>query len=252
MAQALSVSGISKNYRTRTGDWIAAIESVSFDVEDGQFVSIVGPSGCGKTTLLKIITGLVKPNGGKVELFGSFPRKVSQKVGVVFQTPLLMPWRNVLENVLLPIELLHQEKSRFLQKATDLIDMVGLSKFSKSFPHELSGGMQHRVAIARALIHDPSILLMDEPLASLDEITREQLEIDLLKILEAAKKTVLLVTHSISEAVMMSNKIVVLSFSPSVVKAQILINLEGKRGKETRASQKYVAYCQEVRRVLGL
>ncbi len=252
MPTALSILELSKSYETKTKDRMDAIGSITFDVNEGEFVSVVGPSGCGKTTLLKIIAGLLEPSKGAISFFGVSQNNAMKNIGIVFQSPLLMPWRNALENVLLPIELLHKDKTKYLERAHDLIKLVGLAGFEEAFPQELSGGMQHRVAIARALMHDPDILLMDEPLAALDEMTREQMEIDLLRVWEDTKKTILLVTHNIAEAVLMSNKVVILSSRPAIVKKELYINLHGKRGLETRGDQTYVAYCQEVRHSLAL
>ena len=174
-----------------------AISSISFNVYEGEFLSIVGPSGCGKSTLLKMLSGLVAPSSGKISVFDKQVKGPIRNVGFVFQSSLLMPWRNVINNVLLPVELLHLKKSEFRERAMELLGTVGLKGFEIRYPRELSGGMQQRVAIARALLHDPPLLLMDEPFGALDEITRDTMGVELLRITEGLKKTVVFVTHSI-------------------------------------------------------
>ncbi|MDG6999579.1 MAG: ABC transporter ATP-binding protein, partial [Nitrososphaerota archaeon] len=207
----ISAQSLSKTYSSRSRAKLVALDNVSFEVNEGDFLSIVGPSGCGKSTLLKMIAGLVEPTKGEIYVFQNQVQEPISDVGFVFQSSLLMPWRTVLDNVLLPIELLHKDKKHFVDRAQELISLVGLAGFEKRYPRELSGGMQQRVAIARALIHNPSLLLMDEPFGALDEMTRDQMGIELLRITEKMGKTVLFVTHSIPEAVLLSDRVLVLS-----------------------------------------
>ena len=248
----ISIKSLSKAYGSKSKAKIIAIENVSFEVEKGSFLSIVGPSGCGKSTLLKAVAGLVPPTTGDVFVFNESVKGPISNVGFVFQSSLLMPWRTVLDNVLLPIELLHKEKKKYNPRALELLDLLGLSGFEKRYPRELSGGMQQRVAIARALIHDPELLLMDEPFGALDEMTRDQMGIELLRITEKMKKTVLFVTHSIPEAVLLGDKVLVMSHRPAVIKANYDIDLPRPRSSQTRVDLKYVEYCQNVREVLGI
>ncbi|MCL5066913.1 MAG: ABC transporter ATP-binding protein [Thaumarchaeota archaeon] len=248
----ISAQSLSKTYSSRSRVKIVALDNISFEVNEGDFLSIVGPSGCGKSTILKIIAGLVKPTDGQVYVFQNQVQEPISDIGFVFQSSLLMPWRTVLDNVLLPIELLHKQKKQFAERAYELIGLVGLAGFEKRYPRELSGGMQQRVAIARALIHNPSMLLMDEPFGALDEMTRDQMGIELLRIAEKMGKTVLFVTHSIPEAVLLSDRVLVLSQRPAKVKADFSVDLVRPRTGQTRLDAKYADYCQKVRDVLGL
>jgi NitT/TauT family transport system ATP-binding protein len=229
-----------------------AIRDISFNAGVGEFLSIVGPSGCGKTTLLKIVAGLLNPSKGEIRVFGTSVKKPIRDMGIVFQSSLLMPWRNASENVLLPIELLRMEKKSFTVRAAQLLALVGLRGFELRYPRELSMGMQQRVAIARALIHDPQLLLLDEPFGSLDELTREQMGMELIKITEAMGKTVVLVTHSIPEAVLLADRLIVLSERPSVLRMDLKIDLDRPRTKAVRVSERYVNYCEQVREAFGI
>src|SRR5215207_10091204 len=211
----IKVEGLRKTYATRNGT-IATLEEITFGVGAQEFVSVLGPSGCGKTTVLKIIAGLVSASGGRVMVEGEPVTGPQRKIGIVFQVPALMRWRTALDNVLLPAEILHLGKESRV-RAEELLRLVGLSEFSRKYPNELSGGMQQRVAIARALVHDPSILLLDEPFSALDTMTRNQLNVELLRIWSERRKTSLLITHSIPEAVFLSDRVVVLGPRPANV-----------------------------------
>ncbi len=196
----ISIQNLKKTYLTKSGE-VAALQDVTFDVFRGEFITLVGPSGCGKTTLLKIISGLLPKTEGTLtfSLHGDFdPRR---DVGMVFQKPVLLKWRSIVDNVLLPIEILKLDRQAYYPKAMFLLKLVGLEGFEKSYPHELSGGMQQRASISRALIHDPQLLLMDEPFGALDALTREKMNLEILRIWEETKKTILFVTHGIQEAV---------------------------------------------------
>ncbi|MDG6908700.1 MAG: ABC transporter ATP-binding protein, partial [Nitrososphaerota archaeon] len=225
---------------------------VSLDIYTNEFVSIVGPSGCGKSTLLKIIGGLLKPTSGTLTVDGEEVKGAVGDVGFVFQSATLFPWRNVEGNIMLPIDVKHLDRGQYAQRGKDLISLTGLQGFENKYPFELSGGMQQRVAIARALIHNPSMLLMDEPFGALDEMTRDQMGIELLRIAEKMGKTVLFVTHSIPEAVLLSDRVLVLSQRPAKVKADFSVDLVRPRTGQTRLDAKYADYCQKVRDVLGL
>ena len=249
---AISVKDLSKSYKSRSGETINAISSISFDAAEGDFVCIVGPSGCGKSTLLRIVGGLALPTTGSVQVFSKDVTGPMKDVGFVFQSSLLMQWRNVLDNVLLPIELLHKNKSEFKSRAIELLQTVGLQGFEKKYPRELSGGMQQRVAIARALMHDPSLLLMDEPFGALDEMTRDQMGVELLRITEGVKKTVVFVTHSIPEAVLLGDRIIALSHRPAEVRTNLEVKLKRPRGSGTRLDQDFGHYCQLIRDSLGI
>ena len=204
-----------------------AVENITFEVCPQEFVCVIGPSGCGKSTLLRVLGGLLIPTHGEVIFAGGEPR-----IGMVFQQSNLMPWRNVRENIILPLELDGMDSGEAHAKAQDLIDLVGLSGFEENWPRELSGGMAHRVAIARALIHDPDILLLDEPFASLDALTRERMGTELLRIWQARQKTVIMVTHSISEALFLADRVIVLSQRPGSVKLDLAVDLPRPRTEE--------------------
>jgi NitT/TauT family transport system ATP-binding protein len=246
----LSIRGLKKTFRTREGE-LEALGSVTFDVYPGEFVSLVGPSGCGKTTLLKIVAGLLEQSAGDISVDRD-QFDPGREVGFVFQKPLLLHWRKVLDNVLLPIEILRMDRSGLEPKATDLLELVGLKGFENSYPKELSGGMQQRVSIARALIHDPKLLLMDEPFGALDALTRERMNLELLRIWQEARKTVLFVTHGIGEAVFLSDRVVVLSARPSRMIKALDIDLPRPRTLEVRASPEFGRYSLEIYNLLEM
>ncbi len=247
----IEVQGIRKTYSQ--GDRpLVALEGVSFEVGAEEFVSIVGPSGCGKTTVLKLIAGLVTPSAGSVRVDGAQVRGPQRKIGIVFQTPVLMKWRTVLENVLVPAEILRLDRREAEGRARALLGLVGLGEFVDRYPRELSGGMQQRVAIARALVHDPSILLLDEPFGALDAMTRGQMNVELLRIWSERRKTSLLITHSISEAVFLSDRVVVMSPRPGRVIDVVDIPLPRPRTAEVRVSAEFQGLVSRVGRSIGL
>ncbi|MDR1533989.1 MAG: ABC transporter ATP-binding protein [Planctomycetota bacterium] len=233
----LSIKNLKKTYQTHEGE-LEALGSVSFDIYPREFVSIVGPSGCGKTTLLKIIAGLLEKTGGELHVDRD-QFDPSREVGFVFQKSLLLHWRKVLDNVLLPIEILRMDRGRYRDRARELLELVGLRGFENSYPNELSGGMQQRVAIARALIHDPKLILMDEPFGALDALTRERMNLELHRIWTESGKTILFITHGIAEAVFLSNRVIVLSARPSRMVATEDIDLPLPRTLEVRASPEF-------------
>ncbi|MGX1098187.1 ABC transporter ATP-binding protein [Amorphus sp. MBR-141] len=210
---ALEVQNVNLVYSALNTD-IEALRNVSFAVSDGEFVSIVGPSGCGKSSLLRLVLGLEKVTGGGIFVAGDKVSGPSKKAGCVFQSPVLLPWRNIWDNVMLPLDVLRQDRAVSCKRTANLLDMAGLKGFEQRFPYELSGGMQQRAAIVRALVHDPSILMMDEPFAALDAMTRETIALELQRIWMESRKTVVFITHSISEAVFLSDRIIVMSARP--------------------------------------
>jgi NitT/TauT family transport system ATP-binding protein len=221
----ISVSHLKKAYRT-AGGRIDAIRDISFELPKGNFLAIIGPSGCGKTTLLRILAGLLPPTSGRVVLQGRAVSGPSDGIGVVFQEPVLLPWRTVFENVVLPLELHGQDNDAGLCRVDDLLGLVGLADFRNRNIWELSGGMQQRVSIARALVSDPLLLLMDEPFGALDAMTREQMNIELQQICARTGKTTVFITHNILEAVFLADAVLVLSPRPSEVRALVHIELE--------------------------
>jgi len=228
-----------------------ALRDVNFDVREGEFVSLIGPSGCGKTTLLYCISGLEPIVKGGVELDGRLvdgPR--SGEVGLVFQKAVLLGWRTVLDNVLLPIELFGRSRANFVRRATELIDLVGLTGFADSLPSKLSGGMQQRAAIVRALIFEPRVLLMDEPFGALDAQTREYMNLILLRVWEATRKTIVFVTHDLEEAAFLSDRVVVLTERPGTVREIVEVPLPRPRTLEMRYSEDFVRLARRLRRLL--
>ncbi|HTP82397.1 MAG TPA: ABC transporter ATP-binding protein [Alphaproteobacteria bacterium] len=247
----LEFVGLEKTYSTRDGE-VRALDGVTFSVAQGEFVSIIGPSGCGKSTLLKIILGLVPYTGGAARLAGKTVSGPQLGAGMVFQTAALPPWRRVFDNVLLPIEILGLPRKPYLQKARELLTMVGLAGFERKLPHELSGGMQQRVSICRALIHDPELLLMDEPFGALDALTREAMQVELMRIWAETHKTVLFVTHSIDEAVLMSDRVIVMLPRPGKVQKDIRIDLPRPRSASSRTLPRFQEYAQSLRQMIGV
>jgi NitT/TauT family transport system ATP-binding protein len=251
IAPAIEVSHLSKTYTTHEGLTVA-LDGLSFSVAPQEFISLLGPSGCGKTTVLKIVAGLSAATSGSVKVEGRPVKGPHPDVGIVFQTPALMRWRTAIQNVMLPAEILHLDRSRFRQRANELLELVGLRDSTNKLPIELSGGMQQRVSIARALIHDPSILLLDEPFSALDAMTRNQLNVELLRIWSERKKTSLLITHSIPESVFLSDRVVVLSARPAKVLEIVEIPLPRPRTPELRVSRDFIKLVDRLGRLIGL
>jgi NitT/TauT family transport system ATP-binding protein len=208
---------------------LEAIRQLSFDVADGEFLSVLGPSGCGKSTLLMMIAGLIDPSAGEIRIKDAKVAGPRREVGVVFQSPVLLPWRTVLQNVLFPIELLKLPRRQYERRAMDLLRMAKIDEFSGHLPRQLSGGMRQRVAICRALVHDPSILLMDEPFSALDAITRDEMAVELQRIWQANRKTVIFVTHSIREAAFLSDRVLVMARRPATIIDELPIDLPRPR-----------------------
>jgi NitT/TauT family transport system ATP-binding protein len=208
---------------------LEAIRQLSFDVADGEFLSVLGPSGCGKSTLLMMIAGLIDPSAGEIRIKDAKVAGPRREVGVVFQSPVLLPWRTVLQNVLFPIELLKLPRRQYERRAMDLLRMAKIDEFSGHLPRQLSGGMRQRVAICRALVHDPSILLMDEPFSALDAITRDEMAVELQRIWQANRKTVIFVTHSIREAAFLSDRVLVMARRPATIIDELPIGLPRPR-----------------------
>jgi NitT/TauT family transport system ATP-binding protein len=231
---------------------LVAIDTVSFNLNAGQLITLLGPSGCGKTTFLRIAAGLIPKTSGIVEINGTEVERPQPDFGMVFQQPNLMPWRTVLKNVLFPIEIQGDADGRAVQRAADLLSLVGLSGFEHSYPSQLSGGMQQRVALCRALVHQPKLLLMDEPFGALDELTRMEMQDLLLDIRAKTGATVMLVTHSISEAIYLSDEVAVFSPRPARVADFVAINLPYPRRPETRYAPEFTELEHRAGRALGI
>lgn len=237
---------VAKAYRVGSS-WLPAVQDVDIQIAPGEFVSIVGPSGCGKSTLLKIVAGLIPPTGGEVEVDGQKVTGPTIQAGVVFQRDLLLEWRSALQNVLLQAEIRKQPARRYEQRARELLASVALAGFEDAMPHQLSGGMRQRVAICRALLHDPPLLLMDEPFGAVDAITRDQLNLDLRNLCNRLGSTVLFITHSITEAVFLSDRVVVMTPRPAVVASVTEIGLPSTRPLSIREEPEFGAYVREIR-----
>ena len=243
---------VEKTYRTRRGDLVHALAETTLEIGDRELVTLVGPSGCGKSTLLKLVAGLVPPSRGQIRVreqpvTGPFP-----DVGFVFQQPVLLPWRSVLDNVLFSVEMLGLDLRQYRKPAGDLLELTGLAGFETKYPRELSGGMQQRVAICRALLPDPSLLLMDEPFGALDEITRERMQAELLSIWGDAgtATTVIFVTHSIPEAVFLADRVVVMSPRPGRVARVLRVDLPRPRTMELEFDPRFKAHSDEIRSLI--
>jgi NitT/TauT family transport system ATP-binding protein len=248
----IHLAGVKKVYRTRGTEFLAVSE-VTFDVAAGELVALVGPSGCGKTTLLKILAGLHSHESGEVRIGNAAqPFDPSRDIGMVFQQPLLLKWRRVLDNVLLPAEILGLPLAASRARARDLLALVGLKGSEDKYPYELSGGMQQRASIARALIHDPKLVLMDEPFGALDALTREKMNIELLRIWQQAGKTIVFVTHGITEAVFLGTRVVVLTAGPARMADNFMVELPHPRTLDMKTQEKFGEYTRRIYRLLGM
>lgn len=246
---AIELSHVSLRYQTQAGP-VEAVKDLSLTVEDGSFVSILGPSGCGKSTLLQVVAGLLPPSQGDVRLLGNAVNGPSTNIGMVFQQPTLLPWRTVRDNVLIPARARGLDMKKARVRANELIHLVRLDEFSDRYPHELSGGMQQRVGIARALLHGPDVLLMDEPFAALDALTREKMSLDLLEFWSATRRTVLFVTHSVQEATFLSDRVIVLSQRPATIMVDANVDLPRPRSLRTMASPEFASQSDILRQTL--
>ena len=244
---AFRAEQVTVSYQSRSGT-IHALRDVDLRIGDGEFVAVLGPSGCGKSTLLKVAAGLISPTSGQAAIAGKTLAGPGRDTGVAFQKPNLLPWKNVLENVMLPARTLGLPEQPALQRAHDLLQLMDLTAFARHYPAELSGGMQQRVGIARMLLNDPALLLMDEPFAALDAMTRETLTFELQRIWLARRKSVLFITHSIAEAVFLADRVVVMSARPGRIVDDFQVPLERPRTADTMASTQFAQACQYLRR----
>jgi NitT/TauT family transport system ATP-binding protein len=247
-SRVIEARDVSLTFATADGP-VYALSQINLDVEDGEFISLIGPSGCGKTTLLRIIADLEQPSGGSIAINGLSPAEArrERQYGYVFQAPALYPWRTVEKNVMLPLEIMGFDKGERRERARRNLEQVNLKGFERKFPWQLSGGMQQRASIARALSFDPRLLLMDEPFGALDEIVRDNLNLQLLKLWRETQKTVLFVTHSIPEAVFLSTRIVVMSPRPGRIIDVVDSDLPQRRGLDVRETKQFLAVAHRVR-----
>jgi len=248
--QVITFDGVDKVYGTDpVEESVTALQDIDLEIERREFVSVVGPSGCGKSTLLHLAAGILEPTSGSVNINGANvqgPQHERKEVGLVFQHPVALEWRNVRKNILLPVQILKENRAidgdmdEYRERADELLSLVGLDGFGSAYPNELSGGMQQRVTISQALIYNPSVLLMDEPFGSLDAMTKDELNLELLRIWRETEKTILFITHDLDEAVFLSDRVVVLSQRPGQVVDDIEIDLERPRNEETRGTERFV------------
>ena len=244
-ANVISLRNVSKTFQDQYGV-LDALADIDLDVHAQEFLCVLGPSGCGKTTLLRLLAGLIKPTAGELVVYN----RHELRIGLVFQQSNLMPWRTVMDNILLPLELRGVSRDEAAQKAQALIELVGLEDFTDVWPASLSGGMAQRVAIARALIQDPDLLLLDEPFGSLDALTREKMGEELLRIWQVKRKTVVMITHSISESLLLADRIIVLSPRPGKVLLDLTVDLPRPRNEELRYSSQFQDMSRQIREAI--
>ena len=248
----ISLKNVRKVYTTRKTEF-EALRDVTLDIQEGELVSLVGPSGCGKSTLLKILAGLHSHDGGEFKMGNdTTPFDPKKDIGMVFQQALLLKWRRILPNVLLPAEILDLPMKESRERAMDLLNMVGLRGFENSYPYQLSGGMQQRAAIARSLVHDPKIILMDEPFGALDALTREKMNFELLRIWQESRKTILFVTHGIQEAVLLGSKVAVMTPCPARLAQCIDVDLPHPRDLSTKSKSEFTGLTTKIYDFLGM
>ncbi|SFK84316.1 NitT/TauT family transport system ATP-binding protein [Streptosporangium canum] len=238
----IRLAGVSRTFTGRSGA-VEALRGIDLDVTEGEFVAIVGRSGCGKSTLLRLVAGLLPATEGEITVAGKRVTKARRDIAMLFQRPALLPWRSVLDNVLLPAEIFGWRRAAHRDRAQELLDMVGLGGFEKRLPHELSGGMQQRVSLCRSLIGDPRVMLMDEPFSALDALTREELSVELQRLHMESSATILFVTHSIDEAVLLADRVVVLSPRPGRIRKVVDIGIPRPRSLGRNAHLEQVARC---------
>ncbi len=247
----IRIAGLAKHFATRSGETVVALSNVNLDIRENEFISVVGPSGCGKTTLLRILAGLEQASSGTVHCGGELVTEPRPDAGVVFQQALLLPWDTVLTNVMLPAHLKKDRSAATVKRAEHLLAFMGLKDFAQKYPFELSGGMQQRVSICRALMRDPKVLLMDEPFGALDAMTRESMNMELMRVWSEERKTVIFITHSIPEAVLLGDRVVVMSPRPGRISEIVNIDLGRPRSLQSMASARFGELCDHIRSVFG-
>ena len=244
----IQIRGASKTYRRGTQE-TQALQPIDVDIAPGEFIAVVGPSGCGKSTLMRLVAGLHPVSSGEITVEGRLVDGPVTEVGIVFQSPVLLDWRNTLDNVLFQADIRGLDVKAYRERAIALLHQVGLQDFAHSYPHELSGGMRQRAAIARALLHDPPLLLMDEPFGALDALTREQMRLDLEQLWLSTRKTVLFITHSVDEAVLLADRVLVMGARPGKIVRELRVDLPRVRGVEARRDQHFFDCCNEINEI---
>jgi NitT/TauT family transport system ATP-binding protein len=248
-SSSIVVEGLGKTFTSEEGEVFTALKEVSFEIRAGEFLSLLGPSGCGKSTILRIISGLERPTEGRITIGGEPMEGAPPNLGIVFQRDVLLDWRTIVDNVLLPVEFARGNKAEARKVAMSLLSLYGLKGFENRYPWELSGGMRQRASICRALLLDPAFLMMDEPFGALDALTRDELNLELQSLWERTKKTVLFVTHGIAEAVFLSDRVAVMATSPGRIVEIIDVDLPRPRDFSVRATPKFGGYVDQIRMV---
>ena len=247
----IQIRNLSKTFGAASADAVLALQDIDVEVQEGSFVSVVGPSGCGKSTLLRIVAGLLPASAGSVVMAGQAIKGTRRDIGVVFQSSILLPWRTILDNVLLPAEVLGLDMKAARARALELLALVRLEGFEHKLPRQLSGGMQQRASIARALLHDFKVLLMDEPFGALDAMTREQMNLELQRIWQESGKTVILITHSIPEAIFLGDRVLVMTPRPGRLRRTIDVNLPRPRSMDVMATPEFARVAHEIRELFN-
>jgi NitT/TauT family transport system ATP-binding protein len=250
-APLVKAEGITKRFGSGDKEMVA-LSGLNLEVQEGEFLSLLGPSGCGKSTALNIMGGLLTATEGTITFGGEPLTEPSRKIGMMFQQAVMFPWRTTLQNVLLPVEIFGENKKQFIPKAQELLEMVGIREFQDSYPWQLSGGMQQRAALCRVLLHDPKLLLLDEPFGALDEFTREAMNQELLRLQAYSKSTAVLVTHNITEAVFMSDRVAVMSARPGRLVGILEIPFDRPRTPDLQTTTDFIKLVAEARRMLEL
>lgn len=250
-APLVRAEGVTKKFGSGDAEMVA-LSGLNLDVQEGEFLSLLGPSGCGKSTALNIMGGLLPATSGTITFAGEAITEPSRQIGMMFQQAVMFPWRTTLENVLLPVEIFGESKKKYIPKAQELLSMVGIREFEKSYPWQLSGGMQQRAALCRVLLHEPKLLLLDEPFGALDEFTRETMNQELLRLQAYSKSTAVLVTHNITEAVFMSDRVAVMSARPGRLIGVIEVPFDRPRRPDLQTTTEFVKLVAEARRMLEL
>jgi NitT/TauT family transport system ATP-binding protein len=247
----IRINNLGKRFSSRSGEVVTALSDVNLDIADNEFISVVGPSGCGKTTLLRILAGLERATSGTVHCGGQLVTAPRPDAGVVFQQAVLLPWNTVLDNVMLPARLKGDTSAATVTRAESLLAFMGLKDFSRKYPFELSGGMQQRASICRALMRDPKVLLMDEPFGALDAMTRESMNMELMRVWSEERKTVIFITHSIPEAVLLGDRVVVMSPRPGRISEVVDVDIERPRSLKTMGTPRFGELCDHIRTIFG-
>jgi NitT/TauT family transport system ATP-binding protein len=250
-AALIRITGLGKRFATRSGEAVTALSNINLNIQQNEFISVVGPSGCGKTTLLRILAGLERASSGTVHSGAELVTDPRPDAGVVFQQALLLPWDTVLNNVMLPAHLKKDKSEATLKRAERLLAFMGLKDFAQKYPFELSGGMQQRASICRALMRDPKVLLMDEPFGALDAMTREAMNMELMRVWSEERKTIVLITHSIPEAVLLGDRVVVMSPRPGRISEVVDVDLGRPRNLQTMGSARFGELCDHIRSIFG-